>query len=357
MRNGRLGVGLVGCGSQGPRYARDLGLYDHLDLLGVADLDLARAEHLAARHGVKAYRSLEDMLQDDAIDIVVDVTSPHTHKEIVSRCLEADKHVFNEKPLALTYQDARDLVELAEEHHRLLGSAPATYLGEAQQTAMKSIRDGRLGRVRVVYCEANWGRIESWHPSPIPFYTVGPLFDVGLYPLTIVTAVLGPAARVSAFGKVVMPERATNRGVRFEVETPDFVVASIELAGGAVVRLSANFYVGQHSKQKGLEFHGDEASLYLESFHVFDCGVEYSRFDDAYRPLDLVADPFEGTDWARGVADMGNAILEDRPHQAAGDHAAHVIEILCAISQSARAAEAVDVTSSFVPPAPLPWSG
>ena len=149
--------------------------------------------------------------------------------------------MHTEKPLALGTARRAAPPELATRGGVRLSCAPATLLGEAQQTAWKLVRDGRLGRVRAVYAEANWGRIERWHPAPEALYEVGPLVDVGVYPLTILTAMFGPARRVAAYATTLQPERTRLDGVAFPVPAPDFLVAVVELEGGVVVRLTASF--------------------------------------------------------------------------------------------------------------------
>jgi predicted dehydrogenase len=275
---------------------------------------------------------------------------------VVTRCLEAGKHVHSEKPLALTYAEARGLVELAEQKGLRLGCSPFTYMGEAQQTAWKQVREGRLGTVRVVYAEVNHGRIESWHPNPGPFYQVGALFDVGVYPLTLLTAMFGPARRASAYGRVLYPDRVTKAGAPFHIETPDYVVAAVELDSGVLVRLTTNFYVGGHGKQKGVEFHGDLGSLYLSSWQRFDAAVEFAEYGGQYQPVPPVRAPYEGTEWGRAALDMAESIRAGRPHRATGEHAAHVVEILCAIADSTARGAPVEVHSSFTPPALMEWA-
>src|SRR5690606_761425 len=113
----------------------------------------------------------------------------HTaHARVTEQCLLAGKHVYSEKPLALDYAAARRLVALAERRGLRLGCAPATFLGEAHQTAWKLVRRGRIGPIRVIYAEANHGRIEWYHPAPEPFFAIGPMWDVGVYPITAITA-------------------------------------------------------------------------------------------------------------------------------------------------------------------------
>jgi predicted dehydrogenase len=141
-----LGVGIIGCGWVAPAYASDIHSYPELDLRGVFDLDTDRAEVFASKFGCSAFRSLEALLEHDDIDLLVNLTAPHAHAEVTRVCLLADKHVYSEKPLALTYRDARALVDLAERRGLRLASAPCTLMGEAQQTVWTIVRAGRLGQ-------------------------------------------------------------------------------------------------------------------------------------------------------------------------------------------------------------------
>ena len=355
MSTQRLRVGIAGCGNIAGPYARTMQAYPQIELAGATDVMPERARALTADYGGRAYASLDEMLADPAIDLVVNLTIHHAHPAVITQCLEAGKHVHSEKPLAMTYAEAKQLVDLAAARGLRLSCSPITFMGEAQQTAWKTIRSGELGQVRVVYCEVNWGRIESWHPNPGPFYEVGALFDVGVYPLTLATTFLAPARRVTAYGKVLHPDRVTQDGMPFHIETPDWVVAAVELADGTVVRLTTNFYVGGHSKQKGLEFHGDLGSLYLSSFQDFDAAVELSPYGGAYEAVPYVRPPFDGIDWGRSVAEIADAIAEGRPQRASGAQAAHVVEICSAISQSLETGRPVAVTSTFTPPWPMDW--
>ena len=350
-----LRVGIVGCGNIAGPYARTLAPYPQIELAGATDIDLSRAQALVDQFGGSVYASLDDMLADPSIDLIINLTIHHAHPAVITQCLNAGKHVHSEKPLALTYAEAKELVALADAKGLRLSCSPITFMGEAQQTAWKTIRDGKLGEVRVVYCEVNWGRIESWHPNPGPFYEVGALFDVGVYPLTLVTTFFGPAKKVTAYGKVLYPNRVTKDNIPFHIDTPDWVVAAVELENGTVVRLTTNFYVGQHSKQKGLEFHGDLGSLYLGSFQDFQAPVEFAEFRGIYEAVLPVKEPLPGTEWGRAVVEMADALAESRPQRATGAQAAHVVEILCAIQQSYTEGHPVEVHSTFTQPAPMPW--
>jgi len=352
-----LGLGIVGTGNIASAYARDILTHPQIRLAAATDLDASRAAAYGAEHGCPIHPSLDDLLADPAVDIVVNLTVHHAHHEVTKRALEAGRHVYSEKPMTLRAQDARELVALADARGLRLGCSPSTFLGEAQQTAAAIIREGRLGPVRAVYAEVNWGRIETWHPAPVPFFDVGVMFDVGVYPLTLVTSILGPARSVRAWGWELKPDRTTVDGAPFRIGTSDLIVAAIEL-DGAVMRLTTSFYVGQPAKLTGgLEFHGDDASLALGNFQEFDAPVEVGRYGESYEPVAPVRPPFHGTAWARGVAEMADAIGEGRPHRASAEQAAHVVEILEAVATSiADGGRSIGIESTFTRPPLMPWA-
>jgi predicted dehydrogenase len=347
-------VAVVGCGVIAPAYVKTMAAYPQLELVGAYDLLPERARQVLGRRG-HVYRSLEEVLADDGVDAVLNLTVQHAHPAVVRACLEAGKHVHTEKPLAPTYVEARELAELAERAGRRLSCAPINVLGEAQQTFWKVVREARLGEVRVAYAEVNWGRIESWHPAPEPFYDVGPVYDVGVYPLTLLAVVFGRFARVSAFARVVEPRRTTRAGEPFTVTTPDFVVALAELESGPVVRLTSTFYADK-LKQRGLELHGDAASLYIDSWENFDSRLELAVRGGAYEPVELVRPGYPGKDWARSLAELDAAVAEGRPHRPSAELAAHVIEVMESIHRSAATGQPVVLESRFDPPPPMPWA-
>jgi predicted dehydrogenase len=348
-------LGFVGCGNIAERYAKTVAAAPGLELVAATDLLPGRADAFVAKHGGTSYATLSDLLAADEVDTVVNLTDPQVHAEVTAAALDGGRHVHTEKPLALRYDEARELVELASSRGLGLSCAPATLLGEAQQTAWKLLRDGAIGRVRAAYAEANWGKIERWHPSPEAILRVGPLVDVGIYPLTVVTAMFGPARSVTAYATMLEPERVRRDGVSFRLETPDFIVAAVELADGTVARVTASFYVGP-SKQRGLELHGDDGLLYLASWAEFDSRLEVAGRDGEYAPAPLLREPYPGTDWSRALSDLAEALEDGRPPRAGAAHAAHVVEILAAAEKSYRDGGAVEVTSDFPQPQPVEWA-
>jgi predicted dehydrogenase len=345
-----LRVAVVGCGNISGAYGETIGAYPSVRIAGATDVDRALSSAFVDRFGGVVYPSLDDVLGDPHVDAIVNLTFPAAHAEVTAAALNAGKHVHSEKPLAGNYAAARSLVDLAADRGLRLSCSPITYMGEAQQTLWRLAESGAIGTVRVAYAEANWNRIESWHPRPEPFYGIGPFADIGVYPLTILTAMFGPARRVTAFGKVVYPDRTTIDGEPFSPGAPDFGVAVVELASGTAVRLTANFYVSQLTKQSGIELHGDTGSIFLSDWQEFDARVEMAPFGEPYRPV-VVENAFRGIDWGRALDELSEAIGSGRPHRATGAHAAHIVEILDAITSSVAEGRAVDITSSFSPPA------
>lgn len=348
-------IGLAGAGNIAGRYAAAIVREEALELAGATDPVAARVDALVAEHGGVAYPSLAALLADDTVDTVVNLTSPQAHFEVSAAALDAGKHVHSEKPLALGHAEARALVERARERDVRLSSAPSTLLGEAQQTLWKLVREGAAGRVRAVYAEANWDRLERWHPDPRTLYAVGPLVDVGVYPLAILTAIFGPVRRVQAYATTLEPERALRDGTPFTPAAPDFAVAVLEHEDGVVTRLTASFFVGP-SKQRGLELHGDDGSLWLPTWAEANSRVQLQPRGGEYEDVAPVREPFDGIDWGRALVDLSAAIDEGRPHRSSGEHAAHVVEVLDAFRESLERGGLVDVRSDFPRPEPMEWA-
>jgi len=346
-----VNVALVGAGVIAVRYAECIRAQPRLTLLGATDPLPGRAAALAAAD----YPSLDALLADDAVELVVVLTPPSLHAAVARAALEAGKHVYSEKPMALDPDEARSLAELAQQAGVRLSSAPGRLLGEAQQTAWKFVREGGVGDVRVVYAEANWGRIESWHPTPESLYEVGPFIDVGVYPLTIVAAMFGPIRRVAAYATTLVPDRMRKDGLPFTLSGPDFYVAVLEHEHGVVTRLTASFWVSP-SKQRGIEFHGDLGSLWMPTWQEFDSRLELTVDGETYTPVPYLREPYEGIDWARALVDLADSVRDGRPHRLSAELAAHVVEVLAAVRASAAGAGTVEVGSQFTPPQPLDWA-
>lgn len=350
-------IGIVGCGNIATPYAQRIGETDGLELVAAADALPGRAEALAAEFGGVAHPSLEALLADDAVQAVVNLTAAVAHAEVTRAALEAGKHVHSEKPLALTHSDARALVELADARGLLLSASPATLLGEAQQTFWKLVREGAVGEARVAYAEANWGRIERWHPTPISILSVGAMGDVGVYPLAILTAIFGPVRAAVGYTAMALAERVDRDGAPFTIDKPDFAVALLEHESGLVSRVTASFYTTA-GYQRGIELQGDDGILWLPTWGEANSRVLLSRTGNAddYEEVEPLRPPYRGIDWSRPLVDLAEAVREGRRPRASGEQAAHLVEVLEAVERSSREGGRVEVRSSFPQPEPMPWA-
>ena len=355
-----LRVVVVGCGNIAGPYGEAMRARREIRILGATDLDQSRAAAWAEKHGGQAYASLDAALADPQVEAVVNLTIQPAHVPVITRSLEAGKHVHTEKPLAGTYAEACGLVALAAARGLRLSCAPVTWLGEAQQTAWKLIREGAIGTPRVAYATVDWGRIESWHPNPVPFYTVGPVCDVGVYPLALLTSWFGRVKRVTTGGGIILPERRTKDGQAFTLQTEDWLVSVLEFDGGLRARLTANFYVGEPAENRaGLEIHGDAGSVSTAWFSAA-APVRLGNVGGKYRRVLPVRPPAGSgewyVDWSAGVVELWRGLRTGRPHPTGGAQAAHVVEIMDAVHRSSRERRAIDLVGEFPAPEPLGWA-
>ena len=345
-------LAIVGCGTIAREYASAIADHDSLTLVGTTDLDAERAEQLAAAHDATAYADLETMCASTVAPLFVNLTSHAAHASVSRTCLEAGKHVYSEKPLALDADEARALLYLAADRERTLACAPYVLDGDAQQQAWRLLRDGRLGPVRWGYAMCHIGRLTEWHDAPESFLRVGPLFDGAVYPLSVLTAYFGPVERVEAAHSVQLLAEHEHDGDRFTVETPDQIVAVLAFADGTRVQLTASTYVPYQTKQfNSIELHGDHGSLFLRNCGDTDPpgeqpAVEFARLGTEYFPVRPQADP-SPLDRAAPLAVLAEAIRNGQPLPPGLDpvRAAHIVAVVEAIQKSADTGESVPVSA------------
>ena len=353
----QIGVAIVGCGNISTSYAENMLKYPEVKILGFSDLDINRAQECVQEYGGKVYADLDELLADPEVEIVVNLTIHTAHAEVIRICLEAGKHVHTEKPIAMTSEEAWGLVRLAEEKGLRFSSSPINYMGEAQDAAWSVINSGKLGTVRLVYAEVNHGFIEVWHPNPLPFYDLGVLWDVGVYPLTLMTAFFGPIRRALGYGKILKKDHVTMNDEPFSITTPDYYLGILEMASGVTCRLSANFYAKLSYQGGSLEFHGDKGRLKLGDFQNFHAPVEFGKYGEPYQKVTHTGVGEEKhMEFSRGVQDMAVAILEGRPNRSSPTQAAHVIDGVTALLESMKTGGFVAVESDFKPPVPMNYA-
>ncbi|HWO63713.1 MAG TPA: Gfo/Idh/MocA family oxidoreductase, partial [Umezawaea sp.] len=195
-----VGVGVIGAGVISDAYLKNLTSFPDVRVLAVADLDVARAAERAELHGVPRSGGVAAVLGDPDVEIVVNLTIPAAHVEVGLAVLDAGKHVWTEKPLALDRESARKLLDRAQEKGLRVASAPDTVLGAGLQTARRAVDAGRIGEPRTALAIFQTPGPESWHPAPEFLFQAGggPLLDMGPYYLTTLVQLFGAIRRVTA---------------------------------------------------------------------------------------------------------------------------------------------------------------
>jgi predicted dehydrogenase len=362
VNEGPVGVAVVGAGNISTQYLGNLTKFPDLRVLGIADLDAARAAEAAERFGVPASGTLDEILALPGVELVVNLTIPAAHAEVATAALKAGKHVYGEKPLTLDPASARVILAEAESQGLRVGNAPDTFLGAGVQSAARAIAEGAIGRPVAAAAAFQSPGPERWHPSPEFLFAhgAGPLFDMAPYYLTALVALLGPVASVAATGRKAHGERVIGSGPKagqsFPVEVPTHVTALLEFANGDV-SASTTFSFDSPLPRQSIEITGTEATLSLPDPNHFGGALRVrGAADSDWREL-----PVAGTEAGRGigVVDMARALRAGTPHRAAGTLAFHVLDTMATILDSAerRTFEPVGAGSAPVAtPEPLPVS-
>jgi predicted dehydrogenase len=359
MSAGPVGVALVGAGVISAEYLRNLTSFPDVRVLGVADLDVERAQAAAAQYGVPVAGTPEEVLAVPEVEIVVNLTIPAAHAEVAHAALRAGKHVYGEKPLTLDPAAGAALLAEAEARGLRVGNAPDTFLGAGLQSAQRAVRAGVIGTPVAAAVAFQSPGPESWHPSPeFLFQTgAGPLYDIGPYYLTALVALLGPAARVAATARQAHARRTIGSGPKagtvFEVEVPTHVMALIDYADGPGA--SATFSFDSPVSRKQIEIVGTEGTLALPDPNTFVGPLRVrGAKDEEWREL-----PVTGTSVGRGlgVLEMARALRAGTPHRATGALALHVLETMAAVIDSAQdgAFRTVGSTAPVPPELPADW--
>lgn len=358
MNERALRVGVVGVGVISQQYFEHFPALPGLELAAVADLDVARAHEIGAAQGVRG-TTVDDLLAADDVDVVLNLTIPAAHADIATRALAAGKHVYGEKPLAMSTAEAAPVLETARTAGLRVGSAPDTVLGTGIQTARAALDDGAIGTP--VGAAVAWSAPghELWHPAPAFYYQPGggPLLDMGPYYLTSLVTFFGPVVRVSGSSTRSTRERTVatgpNAGTPIPVDIDTHVVAILEHEGGVVSTVTVSFEVWA-TRAPLFEVYGTAGTLGVPDPNRFSDPVSIATADDrAWRELPVSAG-YADAGRGYGLADMAHAIATDRPHRASGDLAFHVLEVMEAVAAAARDHSVVDVHSRVERPATVP---
>ncbi len=355
-----MNIGIIGCGNIFPAYAHGCKLFRALNLKACADINADAAAAKAKEFGLEA-TSIERLLADPSIDLVINLTVPKVHAKVGMQILQAGKHVYSEKPIALDVAEGKALLDLAAEKGLRVGCAPDTFLGASLQTSRKLIDDGWIGRPTSGTAFMLGSGPESWHPNPAFFYQKGggPMFDMGPYYITALVHLLGRVEAVCAVTTIPRPERmATCKeqfGKMLHVEVPTHYSGSLIFESGAVITIAVSFDVAASARNTNpIELCGSEGSLGVPDPNNFGGPVTLIRpGNKEWKQMPLAFDYSDGSRGI-GVADMVHAIRSGRPHRCEGSLALHVLEVMNAFEESSNTRSWARIRNHCTQPAPFP---
>ncbi|HCV27536.1 MAG TPA: Gfo/Idh/MocA family oxidoreductase [Dehalococcoidia bacterium] len=355
-------VGVIGCGTISGIYFQNMTKLSSIEVVACADLVPERAAAVQARYpGVRA-TTAEELLADPSIDIAVNLTQPGSHYGVMKAGILSGKHVYGEKPLCATSEQAAELLSLADEAGLRVGGAPDTFLGAGIQTCRQLIDDGVIGApVAATAFMTNHGH-ESWHPDPAFYYKTGagPMLDMGPYYLTALVNLMGPAVSVSGSAAITFPERTITSnplsGTKIAVEVATHVAGTVNFANGAIATVVTTFDVWAANLPR-VEIYGTEGSLSVPDPNTYDGPIRV-WIQSSGEWVDVpVTKPFSENSRGLGVADMAHGIANDQPHSANGGVAAHVLEIMQAFGCSSDSGTRIDLATTCERPVTLSLPG
>jgi predicted dehydrogenase len=351
-------IGIVGIGKISEIYLTNLtGMFSkRVTLSAVTDVITERASKAAADYHVRHIKTPEELFNDPGVDIILNITQPQHHHKVAMAAVKAGKHVYDEKPLCVTREEAAELLKTAAEKKVRVGGAPDTFLGAGIQTCRKLIDDGWIGRpVAATAFMMNHGH-EHWHPAPEFYYKIGggPMFDMGPYYLTALVNLLGPITRVSGSAKQGFKTRTITseplNGTVINVDVPTHIAGVLDFANGAVGTIITSFDVWA-SSMPFIEIYGTEGTLQVPDPNTFGGPVLVRRFRaETWSEIPLLKD-FPDNSRGLGITDMAEAIAEGRPHRAAGELAYHVLEVMHGIHDASASGVYYQVKSTCTQPA------
>lgn len=343
----RHGIGVIGLGVISERYLATLGDVSRVRIAAVADLVPSRAEAVARRvDGCRAL-AVSELLEDPAVETVLNLTIPDAHADVALAALRHGKNVYGEKPLASTVAEARAVLAAAGD--AAVGGAPDTVLGTGVQTARAAVDSGMIGRA--LSAVATWispGH-EAWHPQPDFYYRAGggPLFDMGPYYLSSLVHLLGPIVAVQGASSRPRPTRRIASGPRageeIAVEVDTHVTGVLEHLGGALSTVVFSFD-GSATVAAPIEVHGETGTLQVPDPNQFDGTVHLRRpGESAWAALEPSAG-YAGAERGIGLLD-----LIDGGGRASGALALHVLDAMESLLRSASTGRRVPLLTTAEP--------
>lgn len=394
-----MNCAILGCGYVADFYMATRAQHPELNITSAFDIDQERLLAFSSFHKLRGYLSFDELLNDPAIDLVLNLTNPRSHYETTKACLNAGKHVYSEKPLAMDSQHAFELANLAQAKSLALSSAPCSLLSETAQTLWKGVHDGVTGPVRLVYATFDDGMIHRHHfrrwksstGAPWPAqdeFEVGCTYEHAAYVLSWLVAIFGPVRRINAYAST----RILDKGVQVGDMAPDFTVGCLEFDNDVVARVTCSVVA---PLDKSIQIIGERGTLYtkfvrndaspvyfepatpnrfvqgaisrlshyavqLEQFFKLPYSASGLKFERKYPyaipPRFAYSGSNKPVDFLRGPAELVNAVAEQRPCRLSAELGAHLVEVIETLQFPERFEAPRSLETSFPVIAPLQWS-
>lgn len=362
-------VGIIGCGVISNTYIRDIQrLYPDMKIVAVADVCMEQAINVSKQYNIEKACSADELLADPEISIVINLTPPKFHTEINYKILKASKNLFCEKPLALSLDDARGVVEYAEREGLTVCCAPDSFLGSSLASCIRYLNDGVIGKPLYVNTNMLNCGVETWHPRPEPFYRFGggPIYDMGGYYFTALVSMFGSVESVRAIGRRGFDRRTFYTGENinreFNVDVDTHYCVLVWFKSGVVANMNFSFDI-YYSEMPMFEIYGTEGTLMVPDPNM------HGGIPRVFRKEQKLTECYGGTDehegkpyelpeliqnvgtYVRGIGvhDMACALRENREPAANGRLALHVVDIMTSVIKSAETNSDIMLTTEYEP--------
>ena len=352
-------VGLIGCGHISETYFKGHDLFNNFKIVKCADINNENANKCSETYGIKA-SSVEELLNDPEIEIILNLTIPRAHYEVAKKSLENGKHVYSEKPMAVNFSDGQELLNLSKSKDLYIGNAPDTFLGGGIQKSIDLINKNKIGNVRLGSAIFAYPGVQSYHPNPEPWFADdegGPVMDMGPYYLTALVNLLGPAKSVHGISTKVFEKRIIGIGPKknqeFSVQCPTSYLVNLEFHSKALIQITLSFDVVAHQRNH-IELYGDKGSMIVPDPNMFGGSVKICNDDsgvwEEHRTDDLPLGKINITSHSGranesqtnanyrgvGLSEMAYCIENGSNHRCSGELSLHVLDI---IKSTMRAAD------------------
>ncbi len=356
---------VVGCGAISDAYFNTMiNRFKILEVVGCCDRNPDKAQAQANKYGLKVL-SLEEILADDSIEMVVNLTTPVAHFAVIKQLLEGGKHVYTEKVLAVELEQAAELVRIAAERQLYLGAAPDTFLGSAIQTARYVVDSGMLGEITSCYCALT--RDGDLLNRAFPFTAKpggGIGFDVGIYYITALLSILGPVKEVAGIVRTRNPERPDytldHFGEPFSIECENLMAGTLQFDCGTVGTMlfdSNSIFI--LPEKPHVVLCGTLGIMYMADPNSFGGDVKVILKGNNEPSVVPSSHAFSEVSRGIGVAEMAWSMRLGRNNRASKEMAYHALEVLHGIvtSSATKSNQVMQSTFEKTPPIPRGYTG